>query len=135
VCAADNSFYQMLTAEDNLKFFTHLYGPVPGDRVARIIAGLSLDNIMKTKFNHLSSGMRQRLALARAMLVSPEILLVDEVSRSLDEDSAAKVSTYIKNYASESNASCLVVTHDKSWAKIYSSRSGTLKGGRIEITQ
>ena len=133
VCAADNSFYQMLTAEENIKFFARLYGPVSRERIATVINGLGMENIIKTKFSHLSSGMRQRLALARAMLISPEILLVDEVSRSLDENSADKVSMYIKSYAADSNAACLVVTHDKLWAQNYSDRSGTLVNGKILI--
>ncbi len=132
MCGAENSFYQMMTVEANIGFFAKLYGNVPKRRIERIFEGLGIDSFRKVKFSHLSSGMRQKLALARAMLIAPGILLVDEVSRSLDKDSSEKVSTYIKDYSLESNAACVVVTHDRLWAKEYSNRSGILSGGRIE---
>ena len=140
VCGADNSFYQMLTAEDNMRFFAGLYGvrsEAMEERIEELFEGLGLTDAGKESFGHLSSGMRQRLALARAMVSLPGVLLVDEASRSLDEDSAAKVSAYIKEYAGDNEAACVVVTHDRSWAKKYSIRSGTLVDGKIrtEITQ
>ena len=124
MCGAENSFYQMMTVEANIGFFAKLYGNVPKRRIERIFEGLGIDSFRKVKFSHLSSGMRQKLALARAMLIAPGILLVDEVSRSLDKDSSEKVSTYIKDYSLESNAACVVVTDDRLRAKEYSNRSG-----------
>jgi len=138
VCDADSSFYRMLSVEENIRFFARLYGrPVDSaeKRTALLFDELGLNAHRKTTFAHLSSGMKQRLALARALLSEPRVLLIDEVSRSLDEESAANISSYIRNAVSKSDAACVAVTHDSSWAGKYADRAGVLVNGTIELIQ
>ena len=138
VSDADGSFYQMLSAEENLKFFARLYGISEKNASARIeylLGKFKIQDYAKERFAHLSSGIKQRLAFARALVHGPEILLIDEAARSLDEDSLNEISAYIKEECAQGGMSCLTVTHDKAWAKKYCSRVGLLDGGRVGIIQ
>jgi ABC-type multidrug transport system ATPase subunit len=135
VSDADGSFYQMLSAEDNLKFFARLYGVrenIIAQRVTYLLEKLKMREYGKEKFSHLSSGIKQRLAFARALVHEPEILLIDEAARSLDENSLNEISGYIKEECKKCGKTCLVVTHDKAWARRYCSRIGILENGKIE---
>ena len=132
---ADNSFYQMLTVRENIDFFARLYGGrgLEAEVFSEISSKLGLTDCLNVKYSHLSSGLRQRLALARAMLNGPGLLLVDELSRSLDEGWQEKVSVYITEYVSRTKAACVVVTHNRSWAAKYADAAGTLVEGKIVI--
>jgi len=136
VSDADGSFYQMLSVEDNLKFFARLYGVhehIIAGRILNLLDKFKIQDYAKERFAHLSSGIKQRLAFARALMHEPEVLLIDEADRSLDEVSLNEISAYIKEECEKSRKTCLVVTHDKAWAQKYCSRIGLLTGGRVEI--
>ena len=137
-CGADTGFYQMLSAEENIRFFAKLYGSQHEQNeeyLAGLFERLGLMDCKKTKFSHLSSGMKQKLAFLRAALIKPEVLLVDEVSRSLDEEAEKKLSLFLKETVLKLNAACVVVTHDKNWALEFSARAGVLVNGAIEALQ
>jgi ABC-2 type transport system ATP-binding protein len=84
---SERSFYWRLTGRQNLNFFAALHnltGKQRGDRIQTLLELVGLEEKAETQFMKYSSGQKQRLALARALLSNPEILLMDEPMQNLD---------------------------------------------------
>lgn len=132
---AERSFYQPLTLNENLRFFARLYGmrgqAAVQNRIDEMLEVFGLGEWKDMPVSKCSSGIKQKAALARALMPSPKVLLVDEVSRSLDETSRKEVSLYIKEYVKRNNASCLLVTHDMNEAKTLADAAGRLENGKL----
>lgn len=129
--AEERSFYWRLTSEQNLIFFARLYGMKDrqaGKRIAEIFEQLDLTELKKRRFAELSTGNKQRLAVARALLAAPPVLLLDEPTRSLDPLAAAEMRDLIRSLK---GVSVLLTSHNLSEVEELCNRVAIISKGEI----
>ncbi len=97
-----------------------------------LLKKLDLEHNLATDTIKLSGGEKQRLALARVLLLKPKILLLDEPSSALDEDTEKFIIKMVVNYIKENNGTLIMVTHSRSIADEYGDTIITLNNGQIE---
>jgi ABC-type iron transport system FetAB ATPase subunit len=96
------------------------------------LASLGLDkSVLNKPIAQLSTGELQRLALLRLLTNTPEVLLLDEPTASLDQENVARVETFIKQYQTRHNAAVLWVTHDHDQVKRVATGRLTIEQGRL----
>ena len=103
ISSDERSFFWRLTGKENLKFFGCLYGlprRLLERRIDCCLAEFDFEKESRKLFRDYSAGMRKKLTVIRALLHSPQILLLDEVTNSLDLESAAMIKDIIKKYVS-----------------------------------
>ena len=123
--------YDDLTCEENLRFFARLYGLDGGDEtVAAALARSGLAERRDAVAGALSRGLKQRLALARATLHRPELLLLDEPFTGLDAGAAADLVTFLRTRAGEDGTASVLVTHRVTEVADLVNRVVVLDGGR-----
>jgi ABC-2 type transport system ATP-binding protein len=131
--AAERSFFPRLTVRENLEFFAALEN-VPrrevSDRVESVLSWVSLNDVAGKQAMKLSSGMYQRLGIARAMIKKPAILLLDEPTRSLDAAAADELWSLIQNL-SVTGTTVLLATHNFEEATAVCDRVAMLKQGEL----
>jgi ABC-2 type transport system ATP-binding protein len=130
----ERSLYWRLSGRHNLEFFAELHG-VRGarrdERVAALLDEVGLNGAGERAVSGYSSGMRMRLALARALVAEPEVLLLDEPTRSLDPVATAEFRAMLRDIVARRGASVLVATHDLREPAAVGGRVCVLAGGRI----
>ncbi len=133
--ADERSFYWRLTGRENLIFFGRLYGLDPAaaaGRAAELIEAIDLGDAANQQFTSLSSGMRQRLAIARALLHGPRLLCLDEPTRSLDPIAAKHLRRFIAATLNrERGMTILLATHNLQEAEEICGRVAILHHGRV----
>ena len=131
----DRSFYWRLTGRDNLDFFAVLYNlpdSVKNKRIKQILKLTGMEDKADFRFASYSSGQKQRLSIARAMLAKPEILLLDEASASLDPIAAQKLLDFTKNVlVQKENKTIIWCTHNLYEADQICDRLTIMHHGRI----
>jgi ABC-2 type transport system ATP-binding protein len=133
--SADPSFFRPMSAEENLLFFGRAYG-LPGAEVRRrttsILRRLGLgDEHASEPMLHLSRGQQQKVAVARAFLTSPLLMLLDEPTTGLDPRSKRDVQEFVAEVRADAQVSILLTTHDMDEAELLCDRIGFLSGGRL----
>ncbi len=104
-----------LTVRENLTVYARLYGISQiRARLKRLADELDLGEIFNRVYGKLSSGQRTRVALAKALLNRPELLLLDEPTASLDPDTADYVRGYLETYQADTGATVLLASHNMS---------------------
>lgn len=102
-----------LTVRQNLTVYASLYGVVAArDRVAELADRLELNAFLDRQTGKLSAGQKTRVALAKALINRPEVLLLDEPTASLDPDTGDWVRGYLEAYRAETNATILLASHN-----------------------
>ncbi len=121
-----------LTVMENLLVYAHLYGlRQPRARIARLLDGLALEPLENRRVGSLSAGQKTRVALAKALLNQPEVLLLDEPTASLDPDTADWVRSYLEHYRRESGAAILLASHNMGEVERLCATVLMMRGGRI----
>jgi len=102
-----------LSVTENLSVYAGLYlVSRPGQRIAELAEALDFTALLKRDYGSLSAGQKTRVALAKALINRPRLLLLDEPTASLDPDSADRIRQYLQNYASDSGATMLIASHN-----------------------
>ena len=135
VSSDERSFYWRLTGRQNLYFFGALYGFQPSEahrRVEDIIGLLDLSDFIDKPFKDCSSGMKQRIAIARALMTDPDILFMDEPTRTLDPVGAGVLRRFIRNrIAGEEGKTIFLATHIMSEAEELCDRVAIIDQGLL----
>ena len=133
--AEERSFYWRLTAEQNLMFFARLHGlsdRFAKERIKELFAKLELEEVARRRFGEMSTGNKQRLAVARAMLSNPPVLLLDEPTRSLDPLAAARMRELISSLAQQDPpVTVLLTSHNLAEVDTLCRRVAIISRGRI----
>ena len=119
-----SGLYPALTPEENLKFFCDLRG-ADRARIPEAIGMAGLTHVAKRRTAELSRGMQQRLAIARAMLHDPLMLILDEPDASLDAEGADLLATVMKDRTT------VLATHNQALATRLCHRTLVLRKGRV----
>ena len=121
-----------LSARENLIIFAKLYGikDVAG-RIKEMAKVLDLDGLLDRRTGSLSAGQKTRVALAKALLNRPELLLLDEPTASLDPDTADWVRRYLQNYQRDQGAAILLASHNMGEVERLADEVLILRKGRI----
>jgi ABC-2 type transport system ATP-binding protein len=121
-----------LTVRENLTIYAHLYG-VSGvaRRIAALAEDLDLASLLDRPAGKLSAGQKTRVALAKALINEPELLLLDEPTASLDPDTADWVRTFLEGYRSRRGATILLASHNMAEVERLAHDVLMLKAGRI----
>jgi heme exporter protein A len=123
--------YPQLTARENLAFTAQLYGVAnAGTRIATLLGELGLDAVADRVAGSFSRGLAQRLAIARALVHDPKLLLLDEPFTGLDPVSADRLAARVDALRGGGRA-VVLVTHDLARAAALADRALVLVGGRI----
>ena len=105
--------------------------PARPETVEEIMARVQLGKPVTADASALSGGEKQRLALARVLLMEPPVLLLDEPSSALDEDTAAMVIRSLSRHIRDSGRTLIMVTHDRRLATGVSDREIHIQGGEL----
>ena len=123
--------YGDLTAEENLRFYGRLYGiPRLAERIDDVLGLIGLDARRRDLVRTFSRGMQQRLAIGRAVLHDPEVMLFDEPHTGLDQDASAMLDTVLKSVAARGRT-VVMTSHDLVRAEALASRFDVLSRGVI----
>ncbi len=133
--SVEASFFKKLSSMENLIFGAKLYGVTDREsrpRIREILEGIGFDyKRVNEPMEHLSRGMQQKIALARALLTSPMLMLLDEPTTGLDPRSKKDVQALIRSIRANHESSILLCTHDMGEAEELCDRIGILLDGEL----
>jgi len=133
VLTEQHGLYGRMPVDDYLDFFGQLYGLKPGfrkDRIEHLVVKFGLDDARQRRIAEYSKGMRQKLALARALLHDPKILLLDEPTSAMDPASARLVRESILDLRS-GKRTIVICTHNLGEAELLADQIAIIRRGKI----
>jgi putative ABC transport system ATP-binding protein len=120
------------TVASNLQFGPQQRGEVlPDEAVHGLLRQVGMDGFAERDVANLSGGEQQRVSVARALANQPEMLLLDEPTSALDEDAKLGVEQLIRELATATSRTFILVTHDREQARRICDRVGTMERGRL----
>ena len=133
--SVEASFFKKMSASENLSYAARFYGMPPSQTrkaIPEILEKVGFPADRRTEaMENLSRGMQQKVALARALLTSPVLLLLDEPTTGLDPRSKLEVQEFIKHVRVTHDATILLCTHDMAEAESLADRVGLLDRGEL----
>ncbi len=134
VTGDERSFYWRLTGRQNIEFFAGIYG-LSGvkarDRISTVCEMIGIGDELDQRFDCYSTGMRQKLSLARGMLRDVPVLLLDEPTRSLDPDATEGFLSVVRRLAGDEDRTVLFITHRTDEVIAVCDRVCVLNEGRL----
>lgn len=129
-----DGLYDNKTAEENLGYYARIYGVTePAGRIDRILDLVGLEDRAKDKIGTYSKGMRQRLALARAMVHDPELLILDDPSAGVDPSGQIEVRQVILNMAHKEEKTIFLSSHNLDEVQRICNRIALIDRGEIKL--
>ena len=133
--SVEASFFKKMSAGENLHYAARYYGMGPREtrvKIPAILEKVGFPPDRRTEpMENLSRGMQQKVALARALLTSPVLLLLDEPTTGLDPRSKLEVQEFIREVRRTHDSTILLCTHDLAEAEALADRVGVLDRGRL----
>ena len=121
-----------LTVEENLKVYGRLYGVKNlEDKISDLMEKLNLIGFKSRKTGELSSGQKNRISLAKALINDPEILLLDEPTASLDPDVGDYIRSFIEDFSSKKSVTILLASHNMNEVERLCHEVMMMKNGEI----
>ena len=137
ISSGNANFLWSLTVKENLHFYAMLYGLVGRQRKEKVNALIDLLDLREHQnvlFDRISTGMKQRLSLAKCLLNDPDVLFLDEPTVGLDPNAAARIREEILSIQKERKMTVLLTTHNMREAESLCGRIAFLKEGEILTT-
>ena len=134
ISSGNANFLWSLTVKENLRFYGMLYGLSGKERVQKVealIALLDLKEHQDVPFDELSTGMKQRLSIAKSLLNDPAVLFLDEPTVGLDPSVSIRIREQIRSIQRERGMTVLLTTHNMKEAEFLCDRIAFLKAGEI----
>jgi ABC-2 type transport system ATP-binding protein len=133
--SVDAAFYKKLSARENLLYTALLYGQKAREaekRVLEILDQLGMENAkFSTPLEEMSRGMQQKISIARALMINPPLLLLDEPTTGLDPKSRRDVQSFLEDLRRREGTTILLTTHDMAEAERLCARIGFLAHGKL----
>jgi ABC-2 type transport system ATP-binding protein len=133
--SVEASFFKRMSPVENLSYSARFYGLGPRDTRAKIPEILAMVGFpperSREPMEDLSRGMQQKIALARALLTAPVLLLLDEPTTGLDPRSKLEVQAFIRTMRERHDSTILLCTHDMAEAEALADRIGILHRGEL----
>ena len=133
--SVDAAFYKKLSPRENLLYAAQLYGLEPRSTEKRAMEILEKLGIESRRFTdpieEMSRGMQQKIAITRALLINPPLLLLDEPTTGLDPKSRRDVQSFLETLRQENGTTILLTTHDMAEAERLAHRIGFLANGSL----
>jgi ABC-2 type transport system ATP-binding protein len=133
--SVDAAFYKKLSARENLLYTALLYGLKPSVAESRAMDALERLGMEERTFSipleEMSRGMQQKISIARALMINPPVLLLDEPTTGLDPRSRRDVQAFLEDLRRREGTTILLTTHDMAEAERLCARIGFLAHGRL----
>jgi ABC-2 type transport system ATP-binding protein len=137
--SVEASFFKKMSAAENLGYAARFYGMTSREtrhRIPELLEKVGFPPDRRGEpMENLSRGMQQKVALARALLTSPVLLLLDEPTTGLDPRSKREVQEFIRQVRSQHDATILLCTHDMAEAEALADRVGILDRGALIVLE
>lgn len=132
------ALYDSMTVRENLRFPLERQPDAPEEeeivrRVEDVLEGVGLSDTQEKMPAELSGGMKKRIALARSLIMQPEVMFYDEPTTGLDPITSTEISELIREMKERYETTSLIITHDMECARITADRIVMMKEGKIAV--